>query len=288
MSSRRTLILIGALLLGGLAAFLTLNYVRGVENRVSEDTELIEVVVAQAPVAEGTQASAAIADGSLAVAERARQDVPATAVSRLADVEGEVAAIDLSGGEIVTSTMFAGIQDLTGSRSASLDPGNVAITVNVDSASVSGGLIQPGDRVNLLVRFQRTATAAGDADGGEGDTGETSLGVGDGGVIIPKPAGYAFQAVKVFAVGTDAGTAVADESADGEAEGGATENLSTFLTLQMPPEDAALLASVRDAELFASLVPPDYEPRPIEVIGDLPALPGMEGRGIYEDENAGQ
>ena len=288
MSSRRTLILIGALLLGGLAAFLTLNYVRGVENRVSEDTELIEVVVAQAPVAEGTQASAAIADGSLAVAERARQDVPANAVSRLADVEGEVAAIDLSGGEIVTSTMFAGIQDLTGSRSASLDPGNVAITVNVDSASVSGGLIQPGDRVNLLVRFQRTATAAGDADGGEGDTGETSLGVGDGGVIIPKPAGYAFQAVKVFAVGTDAGTAVADESADGEAEGGATENLSTFLTLQMPPEDAALLASVRDAELFASLVPPDYEPRPIEVMGDLPALPGMEGRGIYEDENAGQ
>ena len=288
MSSRRTLILIGALLLGGLAAFLTLNYVRGVENRVSVDTELIEVVVAQAPVAEGTQASAAIADGSLAVAERARQDVPANAVSRLADVEGEVAAIDLSGGEIVTSTMFAGIQDLTGSRSASLDPGNVAITVNVDSASVSGGLIQPGDRVNLLVRFQRTATAAGDAEGGEGDTGETSLGVGDGGVIIPKPAGYAFQAVKVFAVGTDAGTAVADESADGEAEGGATENLSTFLTLQMPPEDAALLASVRDAELFASLVPPDYEPRPIEVIGDLPALPGMEGRGIYEDENAGQ
>ena len=288
MSSRRTLILIGALLLGGLAAFLTLNYVRGVENRVSEDTELIEVVVAQAPVAEGTQASAAIADGSLAVAERARQDVPANAVSRLADVEGEVAAIDLSGGEIVTSTMFAGIQDLTGSRSASLDPGNVAITVNVDSASVSGGLIQPGDRVNLLVRFQRTATAAGDAEGGEGDTGETSLGVGDGGVIIPKPAGYAFQAVKVFAVGTDAGTAVADESADGETEGGATENLSTFLTLQMPPEDAALLASVRDAELFASLVPPDYEPRPIEVIGDLPALPGMEGRGIYEDENAGQ
>jgi len=282
------LILIGALLLGGLAAFLTLNYVRGVENRVSEDTELIEVVVAQAPVAEGTQASAAIADGSLAVAERARQDVPANAVSRLADVEGEVAAIDLSGGEIVTSTMFAGIQDLTGSRSASLDPGNVAITVNVDSASVSGGLIQPGDRVNLLVRFQRTATAAGDAEGGEGDTGETSLGVGDGGVIIPKPAGYAFQAVKVFAVGTDAGTAVADESADGEAEGGATENLSTFLTLQMPPEDAALLASVRDAELFASLVPPNYEPRPIEVIGDLPALPGMEGRGIYEDENAGQ
>ena len=41
--------LIGALLVGGLAAFLTLNYVRGVENRVDEDTELVEVVVAKAP-----------------------------------------------------------------------------------------------------------------------------------------------------------------------------------------------------------------------------------------------
>lgn len=287
MSSRRTLILVGALLLGGLAAFLTLNYVRGVENRVSEDTELVEVVVAQGPVPKGAQASAAIAEGSLAVDQRARQDVPANAVSRLADVEGQVAAIDLSGGEVVTSTMFAGIQDLTGSRSASLDPGNVALTVAVDSSSVSGGLIQPGDRVNLLVRFQRPTTSA-DGETTEGDSGESSLGVGDGGVIIPKPAGYAFQAVKVFAVGTDAGTAVAnEEGAEGEGEG-AQNNLSTFLTVQMPPEEAALLASVRDAELYASLVPPDYEPRPIEVVGDLPALPGMDGVSIYEDEDAGQ
>ncbi|MFV0316878.1 MAG: Flp pilus assembly protein CpaB [Microthrixaceae bacterium] len=279
------MILVGALLLGGLAAFLTLNYVRGVENRVSEDTELVEVVVAQAPVGKGSEASAAIAEGSLAVVQRARQDVPANAVSRLADVEGQVAAIDLSGGEIVTSTMFAGIQDLTGSRSATLDPGNVAITVNVDSASVSGGLIQPGDRVNVLVRFDPEQETGTDGEPAADGGGDTLLTVGPGGVVIPKPAGYAFQAVKVFAVGTDSGTAVADEQADGEQ---AQQNTSTFITLQMPPEDAALLASVRDAELFVTLVPPDYQPRPIEVLGNLPALPGMEGVSIYEDETAGQ
>lgn len=281
------MILIGALLLGGLAAFLTLNYVRGVENRVDEDTELVPVVVASAPVAQGAQASAAIAEGSLTVSEKARQDVPANAVQRLADVEGQVAAIDLSGGEVVTSTMFAGIQDLTGSRSAGLDPGNVAITVNVDSASVSGGLIQPGDLVNLLVRFGTVDTATGDASA-DGDQGSSeTLNIGNGGVIFPKPAGYAFQAVKVFAVGTDAGTAVAkEETAEGEA---ATEqNVSTFLTVQMPPEEAALLASVRDAELYAVLVPPDYETRPMDVQPGVPALPGMEGRDIYQDENAGQ
>jgi Flp pilus assembly protein CpaB len=281
------MILIGALLLGGLAAFLTLNYVRGVENRVDEDSELIPVVVASAPVAQGAQASAAIAEGSLTVSERARKDVPANAVQRLADVEGQVAAIDLSGGEIVTSTMFAGIQDLTGSRSAGLDPGNVAITVNVDSASVSGGLIQPGDLVNLLVRFGTVDAGSdeGSADGDEG-TSET-LNIESGGVVFPKPAGYAFQAVKVFAVGTDAGTAVAKEE-NAEGETGEAQNLSTFLTVQMPAEEAALLASVRDAELYAVLVPPDYETRPMDVRPGVPALPGMEGRDIYQDKDAGQ
>ncbi|MCB1270589.1 MAG: Flp pilus assembly protein CpaB [Microthrixaceae bacterium] len=288
MSSRRTLILVGALLLGGLAAFLTLNYVRGVENRVDEDSELVPVVVAAAPVSEGSQASAAIAEGSLVVAERARKDVPANAVGRLADVEGQVAVIDLSGGEVVTSTMFAGLQDLTGSRSAGLDPGNVAITVNVDSASVSGGLIQPGDLVNLLVSFDRGEgdPESGDLEGG-GDSDSGTLQLGAGGVQFPKPAGYAFQAVKVYAVGTDAGTSVASEEGE-DGESAAPQNLSTFLTVQMPPEQAAVLASVRDADLYAVLVPPDYELRPMEIQGAVPSLPGMEGTNIYQDDSAGQ
>ncbi|MCZ7630394.1 MAG: Flp pilus assembly protein CpaB [Microthrixaceae bacterium] len=263
---------------------------RGVENRVDEDSELVPVVVASAPVAKGAQASAAIADGSLTLAERSRKDVPANAVQRLADVEGQVAAIDLSGGEVVTSTMFAGIQDLTGSRSAGLDPGNVAITVNVDSSSTSGGLIQPGDLVNLLVRFGTVDTASDEPTADGGEAAAETLSIGNGGVVFPKPAGYAFQAVKVFAVGTNAGTAVADEEGtEGEdASAAEAESLSTFLTLQMPPEEAAVLASVRDAELYAVLVPPDYETRPIEVLPGVPALPGMEGRDIYQDKNAGQ
>ena len=50
MSSRRTLILIGAIVIGGLAAFLTLNYVRGVENENAEENQLVEVLVATGPI----------------------------------------------------------------------------------------------------------------------------------------------------------------------------------------------------------------------------------------------
>jgi len=274
------LILIGALLVGGLAAFLTLNYVRGVENRVDEDTELVDVVVAKAPIDKGQNASTAIAAGSIAVAERERQDVPAGAVSRLADIEGQVAAINLGGGEIVTSTMFSNITDLTGSKSASLDPGNVAVTVGVDSVSVSGGLIQPGDMVNLLVRFQPPAEGEESTGGEEGDPT-----FGPGGVVVPEPSGYVFQAVKVFAVGTDLGTAVANEDPEGTPE---EVNTSTALTVQMPPEEAQLLVSVRNADLYASLVPPDYALRPMPVQDLYPSFPGIEGVTIYEDETPGQ
>ncbi len=265
--------------MGGLAAFLTLNYVRGVENRVDEDTELVEVVVAKAPIKKGEDASAAIAAGSLALAERERQDVPAGAVSRLADVEGQVAAINLGGGEIITGTMFSSVTDLTGSKSASLDPGNVAVTVGVDSVSVSGGLIQPGDLVNLLVRFRPQA----EGDGGAAEEGEPTF--GPGGVLVPQPSGYVFQAVKVFAVGTDVGTTVASESPEGVPE---EVNTSTALTVQLPPEQAALLVGVRNADLYASLVPPDYELRPMPVQDLYPSFPGLDGVTIYEEENPGQ
>ncbi|MGI9576600.1 MAG: Flp pilus assembly protein CpaB [Microthrixaceae bacterium] len=273
------LILIGALLVGGLAAFLTLNYVRGVENRVDEDTELVEVVVAKAPINKGQDASGAIAAGSLAVAERERQDVPAGAVSRLADVEGQVAAINLGGGEIVTGTMFSNITDLTGSKSASLDPGNVAVTVGVDSVSVSGGLVKPGDIINLLVEIDVDEEAQPE-DGGEGGPQ-----IGPGGIVVDPPSGYLFQSVKVFAVGTDLGTAVASEDPDGAPE---EANTSTALTLQMPPEQAALLVSVRESDLFVTLTRPDYEMRPIPLQNVWPSFPGIEGVTIYEEETPGQ
>ncbi len=285
MSSRKTLILIGALLVGGLAAFLTLGYVRGVEKRVDQDTELVEVVVAAAPIAKGEEASAAVVAKSLVMAERPRRNIPSNAVRRLADVEGQIAAIDLGGGEVVTSTMFGSAADLTGSRSAALEDGNVAITVAVDQASVSGNLIQPGDLVNILVRYH---VAGPDTGGDPAAAAETStdepLSTDGQGANLFRPASYVMQAVKVFAVGTDAGTAVAQETpAEGEEAQAAP---SAFLTVQVPPEQASLLASVRDAEMYVTLVPPDYEPRPIPLVTSLPALPGELGQTPYGDESA--
>lgn len=271
MSSRRTLILIGAIVIGGLAAFLTMNYVRGVENENAEQNQLVEVLVATGPISEGASADEAISTKLIASDERRRADLPAAVVTRNAEIAGQVAAVDLSGGEIITTTMFVAQEDMTGSKGTSLDKGNVAITISVDEAAGVAGLVQPGDSINILAQVD----PADSEEGGD----STGLAGGAGGYSLSTPSVYAFQDVTVLAVGQSLGEPVADaegEEADQPVGGG-----SGLITVQLPPDQAALLAGVRSANLYLTLNRPDYEPVPVPFQPVVPFLPGERGLSPY-------
>ena len=60
VSSRRTLILIGAIAIGAFAAFALLNYIRGLEDSVYEDAQPVEVLIASENIPAGTPASEAL------------------------------------------------------------------------------------------------------------------------------------------------------------------------------------------------------------------------------------
>jgi pilus assembly protein CpaB len=272
VSSRRTFILVGALVIGGLAAFLTLNYVRGVENETAEQNQLVEVLVAKGPLPRGTSADVALAGDQIAMAKRRRADLPVNAVRRNAEIAGQVAAVDLGGGEIITSNMFVADSELSGSKSTSLDKGNVAITISVDQAAGVAGLVQPGDSINILA----TVTPE------EGDGGLTTSGVpqGDGGFRISRPAVYAFQDVKVLAVGQNLGQPVASDSTDEET---AVQEFTGLITVQLPPEDAVLLAGIRDSSLYLTLNRPDYEPAPVPFRNWVGATSGITGSSPYNN-----
>ena len=276
MSSRRTLILIGAIVIGGLAAFLTLNYVRGVENESAEQNQLVKVLVATGPITKGTNADEAITTKLIAADDRRRADLPAAAVTRDAEIAGQVAAVDLSGGEIITTTMFVAETDMTGSKGTSLDKGNVAITISVDEAAGVAGLIQPGDSINILAQVTPADAAAGDATGLSGK---------DGAYGLSTPSVYAFQDVKVLAVGQSLGEPVAAEGEDPAAADPAASGGSGLITVQLPPGQAALLAGVRSANLYLTLNRPDYEPIPVPFQPIVPSLPGKQGVSPYP-ENA--
>ena len=280
MSSRRTLILIGAVVIGGLAAFLTLNYVKGVENENAAKNQLVDVLVAKGPIPKGTSADAALAAQQITVDKRRQADLPAQAVRRNAEIAEQVASVALGGGEIITSNMFVADSDLTGSKSTSLDKGNVAITISVDDAAGVAGLVQPGDSINILAGVQ-PEKAEGDGEG-EG------IGGGAGGYILQTPAVYAFQNVKVLAVGQSLGVPVAG----GEGESAEQPQQSSgLITVQLPPEQAVLLAGIRSSSLYLTLNRPDYELVPIPFQPIVPTLPGESGTSAYPDasaENDGQ
>ena len=290
MSSRRTLILIGAVVIGALAAFLTLTYVRGVENRSDEAAQMVEVVVAAGPVAKGSGASEAIEAQQLVMEKRRQDELPANPVRRFADIQGQVAAVDLGGGEVITASMFVSPTALTGSKSASLDKGNVAITITVDQAAGVAGLVQPGDNINILANYCSVGAASGGAE--EGSTGcalSRNTPAGNAPVGLGTPSSYLFQGVKVLAVGQSLGQPVSAAPAAEGAEATATTAppaASPLITVQLPPQQAQLLSSLRDASLYLTLNRPDYEPVPIPFTDALPALPGEAGISPYAGQPA--
>jgi Flp pilus assembly protein CpaB len=268
------LILIGAIVIGGLAAFLTLNYVRGVENENAEKNQLVEVLVAAGPIPKGASADEAITTKLIEPGERRRADLPAAAVRRNAEIAGQVAAVELTGGEIITTSMFVADNELSGSKGTSLDKGNVAITISVDEAAGVAGLIQPGDSINILAEVKPEDTGEGEATGLRGEGNSYGL---------SSPSVYAFQAVKVLAVGQSLGEPVAE----GEGEAAAPTGGSGLITVQLPPDQAALLAGVRTANLYLTLNRPDYEPVPVPFEPIVPSLPGEQGVSPYPESTDG-
>jgi Flp pilus assembly protein CpaB len=285
VSSRRTLILIGAVVIGGLAAFLTLNYVSGVENESAEQNQLVEVLVATTPIAKGASADEAIALQSIEPAKRRRADLPANVVTREAEISGQVAAVGLGGGEIITSMMFVADDALSGSKGTSLDKGNVAITISADGAAGVAGLVQPGDSINIM----SAAKVSAGGEGAEAEAGGLSKTVEPASPdqwTLPNPYVYTFQDVKVLAVGTNLGEPVAavDGAAPAEA---APVAASSLITVQLPPDKAILLASIKDSGLYLTLNRPDYEPTPQPFFNMLPFFPGEVGESPYPEQPAG-
>ena len=269
-------------MIGGLAAFLTLNYVKGVESDSAQENQLVEVLVAAAPIPKGASADEALATSAITLDTRRRADLPANVVTRDAEISGQVAAVDLGGGEIITSMMFVADNALSGSKGTSLDKGNVAITISADGAAGVAGLIQPGDSINIM---SKTTV---NLDGEPLDAAGVARAAAGGDWTLPAPYVYSFQDVKVLAVGTNLGEPVAAAPAvEGEAPAAAAPApTSGLITVQLPPDQAIILAGVKDAGLYLTLNRPDYEPAPMPFVFQFPAFTGELGVSPYPEQPA--
>ena len=106
MGSKRSMILVVALLIGSIAAFALYNYVNGVEDKALQGTEQVTVYWVQAPISANTQGEQVIGAKMIVTKQVPANLRPPTAITDLSTIKGKVAKTDLAVGQIVVPGMF--------------------------------------------------------------------------------------------------------------------------------------------------------------------------------------
>ncbi|MCA1674363.1 MAG: Flp pilus assembly protein CpaB [Actinobacteria bacterium] len=220
MGNKRTLIAIGALVAALLAAFANYAYLNSVQDRAYEDAERLKVFVVSKDIAKGLPGEQALQEEFVKSDEIPREFRPGTAITDVTTIRGKVALNNLSAGQVVVDGMFVDPKVAQITFSQRIPAGKVAVTVSVGVLEGVGGLLVPGDKVNIL---------ANDAEG------KRSL----------------FQNVDILAIGTTAAPQ-AGETAPVVNPG------SNMITFAVPPLAASKILVA--GSLYLTLVPPDNQP----------------------------
>lgn len=201
MNTRRTTLLIALVLAVG-TGLLTLNYVRSVQQNGAANNQPRPVLVATQDI----PARAPINAQMLRVEMRPSSAVDPDAISDQSKAVGALALITIPAGSTLTASKIGHPRDLA--LPVRLTPGMRAVSIAVDRVKDVSGLIQPGDRVDVIAVPPRS--------------GQT-----------PPQAATILRGVRVLAIGL----ALESPSATPPPE----ETSSTTVTLEVTPKQADLL-----------------------------------------------
>ena len=253
------MILIVAIAVGAFAAFAVLKYVRGVEDDKNEDVDLVEVYVASSDIERNTTADLA-KGSSIQLTTAPTEFRPANALTDLNQIDGKVALSDIPANQILLVNHFVDPSSATLSFSELLTGDMTSIALQFDQIRGMGGFLSPGDTVNMYVKYDSAnLDPAGEASEEEAQAIEKA----QNNVPYSEPARVLYQSVKILSVGAQLqllpGQAPGDEAL--------AQNNSGVIIFAVPPAAATRILSVPLADIYLSLVPDDYEPRPIEALG---------------------
>jgi len=248
------MILIAAIAVGCIAAFVVLNYVSGVEDRANGDAERVPVLVVRADIPQGVPGEQAMDEGLIVEDEIAREFLPATRITDPDQISGKVALNNLAANQVLVDGMFVDPTTSSIGFGQRLEENHVAYTISVDSASAVAGLLVPGDLVDIFVSGDSESESAGDAFGSD--------------------TRVLYHQVRILAIGTEAAPQPGEQAAaDGAAA--AAPVSSGLITLDLPVEAAQLIAA-QPGVLSLALTGPDYQALPIPRIdlNEVEDLPG--------------
>ena len=265
------MILIAAIAVGAIAAFMIFNYVGNVEDRAHEGAERVDVYVVRQDIPKGMTGEEAGAEGFIVQDKIARDFLPATAIASLDQIAGRVALNNIAANQVVVNDMFVDPAEAQVGFSERLPDDMVALTVSVDQVKGVAGLLVPGDKVDLMV-----ARSTADEAPTEPNEAESRI---------------VYHAVEILAIGQSAapqpGENITTASEEGEAAEGETTATTTvapessgLITFMVPLEAAQMISALPPEDIYLALVGPDYEPQPLpplELTPDFSPLPGETG-----------
>ncbi len=228
VGSKRTLILVAAVLIGAIAAYALYTYVNGIEERAYQNAEKVRVFVVAQDIPAGTPGDQVLANRLIRQGEIPREFLPSTALTDSSVISGKVARTDLAAGQVVVVGMFVDQAEVVASWSDRLEVGEVAVTISLDQVRAVGGLIQPGDRVSMLV--------------------ETTASVGESTEPADKTIRHLYQNVDILAIG-NVGVGQTPDSGQAASSG--------LITLAVPPDAAQRIVYARDS-IYLLLEPKNF------------------------------
>jgi Flp pilus assembly protein CpaB len=270
MSSRRTLILIAAIVIGAVAAYALFNYINGIEDRAYGDAELVDVWKVDRDIPKGLPGEQATSEEYVVASQIPREFLPANSIRNTEQLTGLVALNDLSANQVLVDGMFVDPASALISFAERLDADEVTATIAVDQISGVAGLLVPGDKVNMLVRpglydypednpdLPLRGPGTPDSEGLE----FVLIGYGD-------HARYLYQAVEILAIGRSP-VPQPGETVDSAALAGQAGQI----TFRVPPEAVPRIISA--INIYLSLTSPEYEPRVLPMFDPYEVLPAED------------
>jgi Flp pilus assembly protein CpaB len=275
---RRTLVLIVALLLAGIAAFAVWQFLSNVEKEKEAELELRAVYrVSGGTIAEGTEGSLILSQERAVLSDEETRYLPDNAIGSLeqltATLTGRVAAGPISNNSILTTEQWVELTADIKPLAERIPEGKQAITIGVDNIQGVNGFIEAGDRINIIVTLTAPIEQiADDVIASETLTPEELQALQaelEQGIISR----FVLQGLPVPAVGSeiradedaDQTVTVTTVPVDGEA---APEQIQTgILTLEVTPEEAERIAyTFATGTVWLTLVPEDFVPVPTDGI----------------------
>ncbi len=255
----KVVILIVALVIGGLAAVLAARYLTQARSTIEAESEPIEVLVAQEDIPRGVSAEELLANDLIVLEEVPRRFVASGAISSEKALEGRVLADPLSAGEQVTEGRFE--LPSTAGLAYSIPGELLALSIPVDEVQGVSGLVKPGDHVALFVTF--------DADDKTGTPAITKMILKDAKILA---VGAALRSVSTTQEEEDGEGGALNATRQDDSQ--ASLNAQT-LTLALTAEDAEQIVFCEEnGSVWAALLPATGQ--------EVPETPGRTLQNIFQ------